>query len=141
MSRRTIALVALLAAGCNGGQLEVTNPRVLFVPGSGPLAGYFDLHNGTGEDVRLTNVSAPDFGKITLHRTVIEKGVSRMQHVEGLAIESGSTVRFEPGGLHLMLIDRQRTLSISDQVLMSFSFEEHPDVQISFPILEVYSSE
>lgn len=38
-----------------------------------------------------------------IHETTMQNGVSRMRPHESLVIAPGKTVKFEPGGLHVML--------------------------------------
>lgn len=67
-----------------------------------PGAGYMTIQGGARPD-RLVAASSPAAERVELHRTVKAGGVMRMERVESLTIPAGETVRFAPGGLHLML--------------------------------------
>lgn len=76
--------------------------RVNPAPGR-PAAGYFSFKNGARAD-RLLEARAQD-ARVQIHSVNMEKGMMRMQKLEGLAVEAGETVIFKPGGYHLMLFD------------------------------------
>ena len=85
-------------------------------PGAMMLAGYMTLHNDGDQSVRLLSVDSDAFGMVAAHRTRIENGVSRMRPAGEVAIAAHRSLRFEPGGLHLMLMQERRELKISDKV-------------------------
>jgi periplasmic copper chaperone A len=62
-----------------------------------------------------------------------EDGMIGMREVRDLEIPAQSTVRFEQGGLHIMLIQLTRQLRDGDIFELTLSFENHGDV--SFDIL------
>jgi len=98
----TIAALFLTACG-QGDVLLVEKAVVNLSPVDGnPSAGYFTVRGGP-EDVTLVAVTADDSMRLEMHETVEEDGVSKMQAVEKVAIPSGGTVKFEPGGKHLMI--------------------------------------
>jgi copper(I)-binding protein len=57
----------------------------------------------------LVGADSPHAARVELHRSWIEDGVARMAREEAIEVPAGATVRFEPGGLHLMLFDAQLT--------------------------------
>ncbi|MBF6601470.1 MAG: copper chaperone PCu(A)C [Sphingorhabdus sp.] len=98
----TIAALFLTACG-QGDVLLVEKAVVNLSPVDGnPSAGYFTVRGGP-EDVTLVAVTADDSMRLEMHETVEEDGVSKMQAVEKVAIPAGGTVKFEPGGKHLMI--------------------------------------
>lgn len=101
-----LAAVWLLAAcGNDAAPLTASDVRVTRpVPGSEMSAGYFELVNNTPDPVRIERVTSPQFGKVEMHETTIENGVARMVGLDGITIQGNSSVVFEPGGMHLMLM-------------------------------------
>jgi copper(I)-binding protein len=73
-------------------------------PGSMMTAGFGRLVNNSEADMEISSYSSPQFGDVSLHRTVVEDGLSRMKEVPVLSIPSGSEVELNPGGYHLMLM-------------------------------------
>ncbi|WP_019954975.1 copper chaperone PCu(A)C [Yoonia vestfoldensis] len=67
-------------------------------------AGYLTITNTGSAADRLLAVRA-EFPRVTLHATQTDaQGVTRMIQVEGIAIAPGETVRFAPGGMHVMFM-------------------------------------
>nr|WP_321985110.1 copper chaperone PCu(A)C [uncultured Lichenicoccus sp.] len=84
-----------------------------------PAAGYFSLHNAGPDGATLTGAKAAACGSLTLHQTVRMRtmshmsglapgsmsgmpGMTSMHAVAAIGIAPGATVRFTPGGYHLM---------------------------------------
>jgi len=108
MSREfpALALVVLLAS-CSAEKAPLVASDVDIrkpVPGMNMSAGYLALTNNTSRPVVITHVDSTQFGSVELHESVLEDGVSRMRPLGELTIPPRQTVRFEPGGKHLMLM-------------------------------------
>jgi hypothetical protein len=73
-------------------------------PGMNMTAGFGQLHNTGAGAIELVSFSSPEFADVTLHRTELVDGVSRMREVPLLRIPAGETVELAPGGYHLMLM-------------------------------------
>ena len=80
--------------------VEVTPPR----PGMNLSAGYFEIHNNTGETITVTRADSPQFEAVELHETTTVDGVARMRPIDALVIAPGTTLKLERGGKHLMLM-------------------------------------
>jgi copper(I)-binding protein len=83
-------------------------------PGAPSLAGYVVLRNGCDAPVTVTGVESLDFARPMIHRSVDEGGVARMRPAGDLVVPAGGELRFEPGGLHLMLMQPKRPLADGD---------------------------
>ena len=73
-------------------------------PGSMMTAGFGRLVNNSAVDLKITAYASPQFADVSLHQTVLEDGMSRMQEVPALQIPAGSEIDLEPGGHHLMFM-------------------------------------
>lgn len=91
------------------------------MPGMSMSAGYMHLENNSGELIRITRVSSPNFGAVEIHETTVEDDIARMRRVDKLEIAPGGDVRLQRGGKHLMLIDP--TGSSSEVTLNLYSDE------------------
>ena len=103
---RVAALIALLTlAGCDGDDaLAVSEARVRApIPGQDKTVGYFTAHNPSDEAVKLTGAESAAVRAIEIHTTSRDGDVVRMRRLDEVVIPAGDTVRFEPGGRHLML--------------------------------------
>jgi copper(I)-binding protein len=122
--------------------LVFENPRARLVPGNAPMAGYFELGNNTENRIHLVSARSDAFRGIMIHRTRTVDGQARMEHQDRVSVSSGQTVSFEPGGLHLMLMNRQREFEIGDEVDIVLVFEglEPAERTVTFTVVPVTES-
>ena len=104
----------------------ITEPR----PGVNMSAGYFTISNNGSEQLAITRVESPQFGKIEIHETTTIDGVSRMRPIPALEIPAGGSVVLERGGKHLMLMRPEADLSritldfyATDELIVSINTE------------------
>ena len=108
-------LCASAAVGAEACAPTIETPWIRAAPpGAGTLAGFLVLRNGCDAPVTVAGVESLDFGMPMIHRTVEEGGVSRMRDAGTLVVPAGGELRFEPGGLHLMLMRPLRVLKEGD---------------------------
>ena len=131
-------LILLVAAGCEGPSAE---PRVTVehaavtlppIPGR-PGAAYFTLTTNHGP-ARLVGVASPRIGRIELHESIDEGGVSRMVPLREPAFAPGAPLVFEPGGRHAMLFAIDPALRPGDRVALTFTFDPAPPVTVEAEI-------
>jgi periplasmic copper chaperone A len=67
---------------------------------------------------------------VELHQTVDEDGMTRMRRVDGIDVQADESVRLEPGGLHLMLIDVNRRVVRGDSVELRLRFERAGEIEV-----------
>ena len=119
-----VLMAIVWISGCSAppAAIEVSSAQVRdLVPGRDTTAGYFVLTNNTANELTLTGATSELARAIEMHKTVQRENSVGMQRVKSLAIEPNTQVRFERGGLHLMI----------------FGVAEVPD---SFPITLQFSS-
>lgn len=68
---------------------------------TGVGAAYFTIRSAKDDAIIAISSSAAD--SIEIHTSVTKDGRSSMQRIETLELPAGKTVRFEPGGNHLMV--------------------------------------
>lgn len=104
--RVAVALLAvLLLAGCSADDpLVVSEARVRApVPGQDKSVGYFTARNRSDDAITLVGAESDAVRAIEMHTTTRDGDVVRMRRLTEVVIPAGDTVRFEPGGRHLML--------------------------------------
>lgn len=125
------ALAATLAAtlavsGCAGaGEIEVRSAWARTTPpGAAVGAVYLEIRNtGTGAD-RLRSLATTVSRKTELHGTMMHGGMAHMRAVPELEVPAGATIRFEPGGLHVMLIGLREPLVAGQTFTLELEFEQ-----------------
>lgn len=103
-------------------------------PGAASLAGYLVLRNPCAAPVEVADVESMDFGMPMIHRTVVEDGVSRMRPAGKLVVARGGSLRFEPGGLHLMLMRPLQPLAEGDVARIRLVLADGRRVFATFPV-------
>ena len=103
-------------------------------PGAKTLAGYLLLRNPCETPVVVVDVESLDFGMPMIHRTVEEGGMSRMREAGRLELPPGGELRFEPGGLHLMLMRPLRPLAEGDVARVRLVLEDGRRVFAEYPV-------
>ena len=118
-----IVIVGLLAA-CSveraplvAADMVVAKP----MPGMQMTAAYLTLTNNTTQTITITRVTSPNFEAVEMHESVLEDGMARMYALGDVTILAGASVRFEPGGKHLMLL---RPTGETDSVVLEFHANE-----------------
>jgi len=138
-----LVLAALLGAflgGCSSSRsgLEVTDAWGRPSPETASTAAfYLTVENSGPEDDRLTGVTAAACGEAMIHQTTIdEQGIMQMSHTGQVTIPAGETVRFEPGGLHIMCTEKKSVLRAGDPATLLLSFDLAGEVAVEVEIQE-----
>lgn len=103
-------------------------------PAARMTAGYLSVYNPGPEPIVIIGVESPAFGSIELHGTVTVDSVARMRHQETVEVPAGETVRFEPGGLHLMLMEAVDAIPASGAIELSLVLEDGRRLEFAAPI-------
>lgn len=132
---RLVALAMLVLAGTNSNaadsNLMVHDAWVREAPPNMKiLAGYFSIMNH-GDGKNLVGAASDAFEKVEIHKTVHEAGVAKMVAQDSVEIPMHATVKFEPGGLHLMLINPKSPLKAGDKVNITLKFGDGGEQQIT----------
>ena len=142
---RRLACTALLAylstaparaEEVKAGGLVITQAWSRATPGGAKIAGgYLTIENkGTTAD-RLIGAAVDVAGKVEVHEMAMNNGVMTMRPLDkGLAIEPGKTVKFAPGGYHLMLMDLKSPLKQGDKLPVTLEFEKAGKVKLAFDV-------
>jgi copper(I)-binding protein len=85
-------------------------------------AFYLTLDNG-GEADTLVAASTEACGAVEFHTTVMADGLMKMQMIEGgVDIPAEGSVRLEPGGLHVMCVDKQVDFAPGEKIELTLGF-------------------
>ena len=127
-----IAVVLISAA--NAAELTVSDAWIRALPSSIPSGGYFHLHNGGKTSVTLTGVSSPAGGMLMLHRTENMGGVSQMSDIAGVNVPAGETIKFSPGGYHLMCMNATSAIKPGKMALVTLKFSDGETINAIFAV-------
>ena len=116
LSALLVTTVAATAA-----PLDITGAWFRSLPGKLPAAGYFTAQNNTSRDIAITGARAEGCGMLMLHQSQNSSGMSSMDMVEKVTVPAGGTVKFAPGGTHLMCTDAKLKIGAKAPVLLNLS--------------------
>lgn len=111
--------------------LEVRDAWLRKVPGSDVAAVYFTLHNAGSAPVVLVGARSTVAEHAMIHETAMENGHSRMRMRERTAIVPGQTLKFEPGGLHVMLHGFAGEPAVGSEVDVTLLLEDGSEVHVA----------
>jgi copper(I)-binding protein len=133
--RIEIALAALLVAGpVWAGPVQVSDAWIRSLPAKLPAAGYFTLHNMSAKDVSLTGAQSSACGMLMMHKSTQNGGMGSMDDVASVAVPAGGTVKFAPGGYHLMCMDPAPAVAPGATVSITLSFSDGSKSQTGFAV-------
>jgi copper(I)-binding protein len=142
---RLLALAALAAVGApasahefKAGSLYIDHPWSRVTPHGAPVAaGYLVIENRGASADRLVSASVPTeiAGRTEIHEMAMQDGVMKMRPLpRGVEIAPGFTMKFEPGGLHLMFVDLKRPFAKGDRFTATLTFEHAGSVEVEFVV-------
>lgn len=97
-------------------------------------AGFLTLTNRGAKADILIAVESPAARKVEVHRSGMANGVMTMAPAPRLPVPAGGTVKFAPGGYHLMLLGLARPLRVGDVVPVTLRFSSGAVVQAGLTV-------
>ena len=125
-----LLIVMLAAAQCSGGNAapKITVEDAWARPSAmmaGSGAVYVTLKNTGGDDVAEA---------VELHQTKMEGDMMKMSPVPNIPVPAGETVKLEPGGKHIMLINLKQTLNPGEKISVTLNFEKSGAMTLDVPV-------
>lgn len=99
-------------------------------------AVYFVIHNRGPQDT-LTGVSSDIAEAVEMHESTMSGDVMQMHRLDSVPLAASSEIKFEPGGLHVMLIDLKKDLKIGDEVEITLHFTNFEDIDVTVPVSDM----
>ena len=136
--RISILLVSLLLlTACGPAQLTVTGAWARPADEGGNSAVYFVINNPLDAEDTLLRVEANVAEAVEIHMTSMldeEGDVMGMMPMDNVAVPAGGSVAFEPGGLHVMLVDLNQPLEPDSEVFLRLVFENAGEITLTVPV-------
>jgi copper(I)-binding protein len=114
-----LSLVLVLLGGAvarAAAPLEVSDAWLRATPGTQVAAAYLTLTNRGTQPLTVTGVHCPLAEQAMIHETQLSGTTSTMRPRETVVVAPGSSLRFAPGGLHVMLVGLTHALQAGDEV-------------------------
>jgi copper(I)-binding protein len=127
----TVALALTACAGPAGSPDLRPGPARASVPTAGVSLLVLDLTNvGDGDD-RLVGAETDAALAVELHLTEVDgEGRAVMRRLDAILLPAGGTVRFRPGGPHLMLVVPDERVVLGATLAVTLRFERSEPVTL-----------
>ena len=135
-------VIVLLLSGCAApaaAGVEVQDAWMRPAVQGGNGAVYFAIHSSAAEE--LVGVSSDVAEAVEMHESKMNEDVMEMRQVQSVPLGAGEEVMFEPGGLHVMLVNLQRDLEAGDEIEITLHFNSYQDLPLRVPVQESPPSE
>jgi copper(I)-binding protein len=137
-----LLLLLLLLTACSSpassgeAALNVQDPWARPAKSGGNSAIYFNLQN-TSEEDRLLEAKSDAAMMVEVHMTQTDaSGNSMMKKQDAVPVGKGQTVKFEPGGLHVMLMKLKNDLEPGQKITFTLRFEKAGEIQAEAVVRE-----
>ena len=145
--RSVIAILLTLAAAVPCGAASASEPVHVAnawiratAPGQQAAGAYFDLTSSVA--AALVAAESPAAGKAELHTMTMDDGVMRMRALDKVELPAQRTIRFAPGGLHVMLTGITKPLRPGDRVPLMLTVQTAGGVKSTLKVVaEVRAAE
>lgn len=131
----TLASVTAACGSANNQGLHVNDiwSRPALANGNGAV--FFVIENNTSQPDTLLSASSDVADAVELHMTKMEDGNMQMMPQSEVPIPSGET-KFEPGGLHVMLIGLKQDVKPGDTFTVTLDFVEAGEISLEVTVQE-----
>jgi periplasmic copper chaperone A len=119
-----------LAADQHAGLLTVIQPWSRATPpGAVTGAAYFEIINAGAADT-LLRIESPVAREVEMHMSFVEGGMMRMRPMSSVKVPEHGHLRFDPNGMHVMLIDLRQPLKEGQRFPMTLVFQHAGRVSV-----------
>ena len=134
--------MAQMGATIQAGDLTISAPWTRATPPAAKVAGgYLTVKNNGKSSDKLLGGSFAGGSRIEVYEMSMTDGVMKMRPLnDGLEIKPGATVKLEPGGYHLMLMDLKKPLAKGDKLKAQLQFEKAGKVDVELDVNAVGAS-
>lgn len=102
---------------------------------------YFVIDNQSSNADALTGISSDVAEAIEMHESTMSGDVMQMQQLDSVPLEHSSEIKFEPGGLHVMLVDLKKDLNVGDEIEIALHFTNFEDIIVTVPVQDAPAHE
>jgi copper(I)-binding protein len=118
-----IVVYMAMAAVYEAGALRISQPWSRATSAGMPMGvAYLTITNQGKKADALIAASTPAAARVEIHHTTLVDGMARMRPLAEIPIPAGETVKIEPGGMHLMLVDLKAPLAAGKPVPLTLEF-------------------
>lgn len=124
-------LLSALVAGADVPGVRITDPWIRINPAGDLAAAYLTLHNDSHRALTVIGAHTVLAAHAMIHESAVIGGQSRMRARGKLVVPPGGTLRFAPGGLHIMLTGLAHPLHPGEAVQLDLLLEDGASERMS----------
>lgn len=102
---------------------------------------YFVIQNHSSQTQEMRGAAADVAEAVEMHESQMSGDVMQMRQVESVSLGPDTEVTFEPGGLHIMLVNLKRDLKAGDEIEVTLHFKHYQDIPLHVPVQDTPPSE
>lgn len=145
MKRLVFILLALFLAACaptanSGsptGKVSIKDAWARPAKAGTTSAIYFVVENPSGQADAMLSVKCDAAMMAEMHMTKTDaSGKSSMMKQESVPVPANGQAKFEPGGLHIMLMNLKQDLTAGQKLSFTLTFEKAGEVQVEATVRE-----
>lgn len=136
---RLVLGAALLLCSCSAEEgISVHNAWIRPTAQGENGAVYFVLENHSAGTDELVSASSSVAESVEIHESSMVDGtdVMQMKQIFSVPLERGSETAFEPGGLHVMLVNVNRSLTMGEDIEITLHFKNYEDLPVTVSVEE-----
>ena len=103
-------------------------------PAARSNVGYVVIANSSRRPIKLLAIDSDRFARHEMHSMREEGGVMQMRNERTVEVPARGEVRFEPGGLHLMLFGAEPPLRAGEKVDLLLQSNSGDEVEVTFEV-------
>ena len=101
---------------------------------------YLTMTNKAKDGDILVSASFAGAGRVELHEHIKQGDVMQMRQVKGIAVPAGQSVKLQPSGLHLMLLELKEPLKAGTKIPLVLRFERAGEVKVEAEVRKLGDS-
>ena len=130
----SVVCALTVVAACSSRGIEMENAWARATPpGSSAAAVYADIQSPQPDEI--VSVTTPVATRVEMHQSTEHAGTMQMRPVSSVALPAREVVKFESGGLHLMLIGLHAPLVAGESLPLTFTFRTSPPLTVAARIV------
>jgi copper(I)-binding protein len=114
--------------------IQIRDCWVRWLPANLPAGGYLTLVNDSDVPVSLIGAASAAYAEVSIHRSTVQGGSTRMMPVSAITIRAHATLNFADAGYHLMLQQPKKALQPGDHVPITLKFAARAPIEAQFEL-------
>jgi len=89
-------------------------------PGAKVSAAYLNIHNPGNDELEILNITSPAIARVEIHKSEVVNDVAKMRKQDSVVLAANEHVKFQHGGLHIMLMELDGPMIPGDEIPLVF---------------------